>query len=250
MKFFMLIVLCLTLNLPVSAMAESATSASAENPASLPSPQKEDMKKEETHPAQNLLMEKIWRCKNTSDNFARLNCYDQLFHNIQDPALNGNSEKGNSAPESIAEPESPNTPWKLSIDTDEMDDSKQVFISNRAVKPFYNSFGTAEYPVLILRCTNNKTEAYIAWDTYLGMDSSNVTIRLDKEKAFSASWGHSTDNQATFIPSPIKFIKGLFGHNTMLVQIQPYNEAPHIAVFDITGLEEAIKPLQECCGWK
>lgn len=35
----------------------------------------------------------------------------------------------------------------------------------------------------------------------------------------------------------------------MIVRFTPFNESPVTAKFNITGLEEAIKPLRDSCGW-
>ncbi|EHJ7968006.1 type VI secretion protein, partial [Escherichia coli] len=33
-------------------------------------------------------------------------------------------------------------------------------------------------------------------------------------------------------------------------QSPPYNESPVSATFDLSGLSDALKPLQKACGWK
>jgi type VI secretion system protein VasI len=104
---------------------------------------------------------------------------------------------------------------------------------------------------LIIRCKSNKTELYIKWYDYLGMDSTQVSTRVGNASAQKRSWGLSTDNTATFFPgSPIAFIKSLMSAEKFIAQVTPYSESPVTAVFDIRGLTEAIKPLQETCGWK
>jgi type VI secretion system protein VasI len=37
--------------------------------------------------------------------------------------------------------------------------------------------------------------------------------------------------------------------DNLVAQITPYNESPVTAIFDTSGLENAIKPLRETCNW-
>jgi type VI secretion system protein VasI len=59
----------------------------------------------------------------------------------------------------------------------------------------------------------------------------------------------STDSKATFHPQPIAFLKSMMEANTLVAQVTPYNESPVTAIFDTTGLADAIKPLRETCNW-
>ncbi|WP_257025488.1 type VI secretion protein [Pseudoalteromonas sp. MIP2626] len=35
----------------------------------------------------------------------------------------------------------------------------------------------------------------------------------------------------------------------LVAQVTPYNESPATAIFNTTGLKNAIKPLRETCNW-
>jgi hypothetical protein len=59
----------------------------------------------------------------------------------------------------------------------------------------------------------------------------------------------STDSQATFHPQAIPFLKSLVQANKLVAQVTPYNASPVTAIFDTTGLGNAIKPLRETCNW-
>lgn len=79
-----------------------------------------------------------------------------------------------------------------------------------------------------------------------------VTFRIDKQKAFTRSTDVSTDNNALGFWSggnAIPFIKGLFGGSELLVQAMPFNSSAITFSFDISGLEELIKPLRTACKW-
>ena len=101
---------------------------------------------------------------------------------------------------------------------------------------------------MVARCKSNKTELYINWDSYLGRDAYVLT-RVGSEKASKQEWGISTDSKATFRNKPIAFIKKMMTSNKLVAQVTPYNENPITAIFDTSGLENAVKPLRETCNW-
>ena len=130
-----------------------------------------------------------------------------------------------------------------------MDDSKIQTLSKESKDIVYTGIKNVK-PMLVIRCEKNKTEAFVIWDTYITDSDSTMTVRIDKEKAKKISGDPSSDSRAVFISNPIKFIKILYGHNNIFVQITPFHGSPIIAEFDIAGIEEAIEPICKECGWK
>lgn len=102
--------------------------------------------------------------------------------------------------------------------------------------------------VMVLRCQSNTTEAYVNWNDYLG-SSTRVTSRVGNQPASTTSWGLSTDSQASFHPQAISFIRNMLGESKLVLQTTPYNESPVTAIFDIAGIDNAVVPLRETCGW-
>jgi type VI secretion system protein VasI len=103
---------------------------------------------------------------------------------------------------------------------------------------------------LILRCQSHQTEAYVNWSEYLGSDDALVTSRLGGNPAESKAWSLSSDHEATFVPGNIpQFIQQLAAVDRYVVQVTPYNESPVTATFDVGGLQVAMRPLREACGW-
>ena len=137
--------------------------------------------------------------------------------------------------------------WKVSIKTNPLDDSRTVTLILLA-ESGTNRRGD---PVgLILRCSSNRTDVYIAWQDYLGSEA-DVTWRVGDEDARTARWSLSTTKEATFYPyDEISFIQQLLTTTRFVAQVTPYNENPITAVFDLTGLTNVIGPLQEACGWE
>ena len=95
----------------------------------------------------------------------------------------------------------------------------------------------------------NKTEAYMNWETfYFGFDTE-VTTRLDKGKAETREWSESTDSRAAFHPNPIAFIRRLALADTLIVRAAPVNEPLHEVRFDLRGLRFHLPDLQAACNW-
>ena len=104
---------------------------------------------------------------------------------------------------------------------------------------------------LLLRCKSHKTEAYIDWDAYLGMDATLVTTRIGKHKAVQSEWQISTDYQATFYPGGgAGFIRQLLGQDRLVVELTPYGDSPVTAIFMLDGIDQVVEPIKKECGWK
>lgn len=139
-------------------------------------------------------------------------------------------------------------PWFVNERTDPLDDSPIVTLANTASEG-RSQVGRA--PSLILRCSDNRTEVYIAWSDYLGSDAPTVSYRIGDGTMQTSRWSMSTDNQATFYPgNDIALIRQLVTANRFVARVTPYNESPVTAVFELDGLPEHVGKLQEACNWE
>jgi len=177
----------------------------------------------------------IAKCAVEAGDLDRLSCYDDLA-----------KKRGLAGPQSEPTKIAGKGKWRVSVETNPVDDSKTVVLALRA------DSGKSKWgkPVtLIARCKSNTTELYISWNDYLGRNGEVLT-RVGSQDAVTKDWGLSTDSQATFHPrGTISFIKKMKEADKLVAQITPYNESPVTAVFDTAGLENAIKPLRETCNW-
>ena len=145
--------------------------------------------------------------------------------------------------------------WNVSQHRSPIDDSTNVYLtvwSNNEVQGRFGSPGNAK---MVVRCKENTSTVYFQMnDLFLADIQSygNVVTRIDKEKARTYRMRESSDNKALGLwrgSTAIPFIKSLFGHDELLVQITPYNESPVMATFNISNLRTAIKPMREACHW-
>lgn len=177
----------------------------------------------------------VAKCAAVSNDINRLECYDNLAKSNK-LAPNSNIKSANKGD------------WKVNIDVNPLDDSKTVILSIYSNENIRTGFRNQKIP-LIIRCKSNTTDLYINWANYLGLDSTNVTTRIDKDNAITEKWVLSTDNKATFARNAISLAKRMLQGSTLIAQTTPYSESPVMVTFNLDGLQEAIKPLRETCKW-
>ena len=173
-------------------------------------------------------------CAAIDGELERLECFDQITirHNLKGPQQVQTNIEGRGK-------------WLVTEDVNPIDDSKTVILRLRA------DSGQSRFrePIsLIVRCQSNSTDLYIVWSDYLGSEASVLT-RIGSKNAETSRWSLSTDSQATFRRNPIDFLKDLLDADRLVAQVTPYNESPVTAIFDTSGLQNAIVPLRQTCGW-
>lgn len=184
------------------------------------------------------------KCAVMEGDLDRLSCFDDL---VRDAGLDA------PQPQAVPETASNAGKWAVSRDKNPLDDSERVVLILRADSGSSRFSGPIGF---IARCQSNSTEAYINWGDYLGNDGTfrneykNVTVRIGDGQASTQRWSLSTDSKATFAPSWAgDLLKKMAATNKLVVQTTPYNESPVTAIFDTTGMADALEPLMEVCGW-
>ena len=178
----------------------------------------------------------IAKCAATSADAARLVCYDAVAKKLGVDKPSSTTTIGSGK-------------WSVRSGRSPIDDSVNVYLSVQSEEPVRSGYKTVR-PTLLIRCSESKTNVFLTWDLYLGLDSTRMLARFDSENATTESWSISTDNKAVFVRgSDIAFAKKMMNHGKLLTQITPYGESPVMATFPIAGLSEAIKPLRQACNW-
>jgi hypothetical protein len=180
------------------------------------------------------------------DNATRLFLYDQLAQKF------GLTESGASTQNSANNFESK---WIANKKIDPMNDQFRYTFLLEADSG-KNEYG--DKPVLVLRYSENTTEVYINWHSYLGNDTDDykykakyVTLRIDSDPPSNDLWGNSTDDKATFYDRPdvLDLVKRMGQGSTLVVRCTPYGASPITAVFDIRGLKSASMQYNDALGW-
>lgn len=176
----------------------------------------------------------IAKCAMVEEDLTRLECYDQVAKAYPPNDRQAVQVQGGNTGK-----------WVLDNQHNLIDDSATITLTLTA-----DSGGTRfGKPIeLVARCASNKTEVRINWRAYLG-SQANVTLRIGAGDANTSRWDVSSDRQATYHPAPVKMLKDMLTADKMVAQVTPFNVNPFTAIFDTSGLNEAIKPLRETCGW-
>ncbi|MBM7341695.1 type VI secretion system-associated protein TagO [Pantoea coffeiphila] len=183
----------------------------------------------------------IAECRTEVNGTKRLACYDKLF-----PI--GSSDEGE---ESANKPAINTGKWFTHTTTSPVDDSKNVVLMLESNDTIRTAFGETVTPAIFVTCREKKTELYVNWDVYLGLNETSMLYRLDKQKAVERTWTISTDTKATFYSGKvIDFVKSISKADKLFARITPYNESPVSVTFDVAGLSDALQPLKQACGWK
>ncbi|WP_421704607.1 type VI secretion system-associated protein TagO [Aliiroseovarius sp.] len=199
----------------------------------------------QTQPQDSDPRREIAQCAVIDGMLERLQCYDDLAKALD---LDGPQPvaTGVTAP-AIGK-------WEVQRSSNPLDDSQTVVL---ALDADQGSDRWGNKVTMIIRCQSNRTEMYVAWRDYLGNDGDyrneykRVTIRVGDNPAATQNWGLSTDSKATFAPgTPIALIRDMAKADRFVAQVTPYNESPVTAIFDTTGLTEALAPVMEVCGWQ
>ena len=173
------------------------------------------------------------KCASIVGVLERLECYDQLAKKNN---LFGQQEVSINLDDTGK--------WSVSRKINPLDDSETVTLILQADSG-ENYLGKKVY--IVIRCQSSEISLYIGWNNYLGSEA-HVTTRVGTEKAIKKTWSLSTDSQATFATKPTKLINEMLGNQKFIAQITPYNESPLTAVFDISGIDNAVKPIIDVCG--
>ncbi len=176
----------------------------------------------------------IAKCSAIQDEIQRLSCFDEFASKNGQVAILKDAvitSKGK---------------WEINSKVDPLTD-KTINHARLVAESGRSAHG--DEIVLLVRCKNGETEAYINWSSYLGSDDIVVTSRIDKAKAQNLSWSISTDHTASFMPQTVKTLKNLIGASSYVVNLTPYNDSPITAIFDVSGAEVAFKDIRQACKW-
>ena len=186
--------------------------------------------------AESLSISTIGSCKSINDNNQRLACYDAAFE-VNTSVVETNSK----------------SKWVIIEDVSPIDDSKTVMLSLKSDSPIKSDFSQV-IPTLNIQCKERETDFYINFNIFLSTHDIKPITRIDSDKAVNGvEWYISTDYKALFYPGSQKkineFIKTLKDKKKFFIQVTPFSKGSVNTTFDLTGLDEAIKPVREACNW-
>ena len=168
-----------------------------------------------------------FHCASISNDIARLECFDKAYSDYRAAA------------------ETPGN-WKVQTETNPLNDSLTTLIALSAESGAEPPYG---HPYrFVIRCKGRTMEAWVAWHSFVGKDGSPVTWRIGSDSAQTERWQPSTNGAATFYPGNAElFVRSLLKADQLVVQVSPDFGAKKMAIFNIKGLDQAVKPIKKTC---
>lgn len=146
--------------------------------------------------------------------------------------------------------------WQIEQSKDVFSDEIHVTASAPSLTEVRCRWGT-KTPSLVLEC--KKGEVIARFQTHCRISTSayddygDVTFRVDARPTQTMRFSESEDNRSMGLWSTQDskpFIKSLLGGEKLVAQIKPYSDEPFIAEFETKGIDAAIAPIQQACGWE
>jgi len=145
--------------------------------------------------------------------------------------------------------------WTVKTETSLIDDSRTVIVSKNANNEIVGWPKKSFIPILVIRHKEGRVECFVntgmAPHVESGTDpnEASCTIRFDKEKATTIPLKKSTSQDALFWSAPKRWIKRMLSSKQMVFRFTPYNSNPQTCIFNLEGLRNAIRPLEDASGW-
>lgn len=180
-----------------------------------------------SRPARTPEQEALTGCASIPDGVERLACFDNLAANIAGS-------------------------WRIATQTSPIDGSRSIYLNLEASGLTFDSARQPIRPTLWIRCQDNRTSLYVAWNSYLGTFAADVRYHVDSAPAGVESWVLADDKETTGLwndAAAIPFIKMLFGGEELVMEVTPYNDLALTGRFELAGVAQAVAPVREACGW-
>jgi type VI secretion system protein VasI len=191
-------------------------------------------------------MDALRQCRVSTVDAVRLACYDR----VSDP------DKQQAETAEAADPAAEDAAWTVTTEKSAMTDDTNHYVDSASSEyQACGQYGDNAQLHVMARCLEDTTALIVYGNCHFasGFDGyGQVTWRLDEDKPVTKEMQASTDNRALGLWSgkqAIPALKSFFGKERMVVRITPFGMSPIEATFDIRGLEEAVQPLREECGW-
>lgn len=139
--------------------------------------------------------------------------------------------------------------WALSTETDIMTDVARLL----AIVDSPSATSCRQPARLVLRCDNGATAMYVSHGCYAPPTARDsllpVQWRVDDGDVEDRDFQTSTNDQAFGDFTGGQFlIRDLFGAERLIVRFSPYRDPPVTIVFDVSGIDLAVRDLREACG--
>lgn len=113
-----------------------------------------------------------------------------------------------------------------------------------------NTIGAQETAALVLRCQDDKIEAYVAWPGFIGLRTARGAYRIDSGPMIAnEGFRLSTSGDSTFFIRPQNiFFAMRGGPSKLVIRVEPTGYPTQEAVFDLSGASDAVTQIGRACA--
>jgi type VI secretion system protein VasI len=174
-------------------------------------------------------MEVLRICASIAHEASRLSCFDRLVESM------GVSTAG---PEGVL--------WVVEFAVDPLTDIRTA----RATLPALQGTGAEGDPIeFIVQCRDERTEVLLDWGHFLP-NQQEVTLRLDSDEPQRTFWDPDRNStRALYRSDGAALARALATRRRLVARVNPPRRDPITAIFDLTGMSDALVPIGEACGW-
>ena len=168
-------------------------------------------------------------CKTLTDDAQRLKCFDGLF----------------------AEKQQPPATWSIEESKSPIDDSPQVtgmLYADSSTDPSSLMSPT----VLVLRCKEKKTEAYLGKPfTLFGANTVTVKVlvRINDDKSIETQWQPSSNGLGVFALAAVEFIRALPDNGKIFIRVTTFDGSTVDGAFTLGKVSEIRDKIAADCHW-
>ena len=108
------------------------------------------------------------------------------------------------------------------------------------------------HAVLLLQCRHGGVAVEFDFGSFVGGGATRIEYRIGSGAVLAGDVTVAPDHRRFGVwqrGRAIGFIKALYGQPQLRLRVAPPAGDPLIAAFDLDGLEEAMAPLRDSCGW-
>jgi type VI secretion system protein VasI len=141
--------------------------------------------------------------------------------------------------------------WFVEQEPAETEGLTDVRLSVLAGETVYGNRGQRGQPVLFLDCRENTTMLTVDWGVDLGSGTLAVGLGIDDAAPQTVEFAIGDDGR-TLVLQPgsaaIPLIRQLIGHARLAMTTDSASGRLETS-FDLNGIDQALTPLREACGW-
>ena len=139
------------------------------------------------------------------------------------------------------------TPSRLS------EDMTDLVLWTRSVNAVPGPPGAAVHAVMLLRCRQGGMAVVFDFGAFVGGGAVRIEYRIGSGAVLAGDVTVAPDHRRFGVwerDRAIGFIKALYGEPQLRLRVTPAAGEKLTAAFDLSGLEDAVAPLREACGWE